>query len=209
MKRTEIPRRGRPSRSEAQIEARREGIVAAARDLFAEGGYDGVSMRKVAARANCQPSALYALFPNKRRLLHFLWQTIFTDLVRLLERVSAQSAPSDRIAALCLAYIDFWLSRPTDYRAIFLVEDLPEGDGDQHFAQSPLIAEQVAILARAVSEAKMRGEIRKGDTVEIVRVLLCCMQGVTYNLIGIPEFGWGDPVKLRAATVETVLAGLR
>lgn len=45
------PRRGRPTRSTAQIEASRDKIIQAARDLFAVQGYAGVSMRKIAAKA--------------------------------------------------------------------------------------------------------------------------------------------------------------
>ncbi|MEQ1137329.1 TetR family transcriptional regulator [Acinetobacter seifertii] len=61
-------RRGRPPRTEDQLEASRNSIIQAARDLFAIHGYEGVSMRKIAVKANCLPSTLYLLFP--RALLH-------------------------------------------------------------------------------------------------------------------------------------------
>lgn len=202
-------RRGRPPQSDERLEARRTQIVEAARDLFAAGGYDGVSMRKVAVRANCQPSALYTLFPSKRRLLHFLWESIFADLHKVLDRSYAENAAKDRLAALCLAQIDFWLARPEDYRAIFLVEDKLEEPGDQYFARSPVIAEYQGVLCRALSEAQTRGEIRAGDVSELKNVLLCCVQGVAYNLIGIPEFPWGDPARIKSIAVHAMIDGLR
>lgn len=63
------PRRGRPPRSHQQADDTRQRVIAAARALFVQDGYDGVSMRKIAQLAGCSPAALYTLFPGKRQLL--------------------------------------------------------------------------------------------------------------------------------------------
>ncbi len=202
-------RRGRPPRSAGQAEASRQRIVKAARDLFAAEGYRGVSMRKVAARAACQPSTLYALFPGKRQLLHFLWEGIFTDLSAALARAWNDHAAPDRLAALCLATIDFWLGRPDDFMAVFLVEDHPREPGDQYFAQSSPALLNLTAYRRAVTEAQERGEVRAGDPDDIKNALVCCLQGVAYNLICIPEYPWGDPAEIKRIAVQTLVGGLR
>lgn len=202
-------RRGRPPRSAAAIEASRARIVAAARDLFAAEGYDGVSMRKVATRAQCLPSTLYTLFPNKRGLLHCLWEGIFADLVAAMEQSYAASAPAGRLIALCLTNIDFWLDRPDDYRAIFLVEDRVQDSDAPYFVENPLALRLVAIIGGAVVEAQQNGEIGPGDPDAIRDALMCGVQGVAYNLIAIPEFRWGDPDRLKRMTVEALVRGLR
>lgn len=206
---SEPARRGRPPRSAAEIVASRRRIVAAARDLFAAEGYAGVSMRKIAARAGCLPSTLYALFPNKRGLLHILWESIFSDLIDLLDRIYAESPASSRLSNLCLAQIDFWLQRPEDYRAIFLVEDRIQDSDDPYFVENPMAKEALAILQRAVSEAQALGEIGAANEKDILNVLLCCIQGVVYNLVALPEFGWADPELIKTMTVRAVLQGLR
>ena len=48
---------------------RRAGILAAARDLIAEHGYDGVTMRELAARSNVALKTLYQQYDNKENLL--------------------------------------------------------------------------------------------------------------------------------------------
>ncbi len=48
---------------------RREKILAAARDLITQHGYEGVTMRELAARANVTPKTLYHQFGNKEKLL--------------------------------------------------------------------------------------------------------------------------------------------
>ena len=50
----------------------RELILEAARDLFVELGYEGVSMRKVAQRINYSPTAIYLHFADKEALFHEL-----------------------------------------------------------------------------------------------------------------------------------------
>lgn len=203
------PRRGRPPRDRKTIEASRARIVAAARDLFAAEGYDGVSMRKVAAKAGCLPSTLYTLFPGKRQLLHFLWRQIFSDLIDALDRSNVESAFQDGLASLCLAHIDFWLERPQDYRAIFLVEDQIQDSGDPYFVESDIAARYLDVMRRAIIDAQARGEIGDADPDEIRKMLLCCIQGVAYNLIAIPEYEWGDTQRLKTMTIRTMLLGLR
>lgn len=49
---------------------RREKILATARDLITRYGYEGVTMRELAEKANVTPKTLYHQFGNKERLLH-------------------------------------------------------------------------------------------------------------------------------------------
>lgn len=205
---SQTARRGRPPRSEQQLENSRQLIVAAARDLFATEGYQGVSMRKVAAKANCLPSMLYAFFPNKRTLLHFLWEGVFSDLVLLMEKVYAESPEVERLQALCLASIDFWLQRPEDYRAIFLVEDIPQTAEESYFVDSSQVLPRFNIYDKAIAEAQQRGELRAGDPNEIKNILLCTIQGLVFNLINIPEYPWGNPQRMRDETVRILIRGL-
>jgi len=53
--------------------ARRKRIVAAAMDLAAQGGYEAVQMRDVAARAKVALGTLYRYFSSKDQLLAFTW----------------------------------------------------------------------------------------------------------------------------------------
>lgn len=207
-KRPEPPRRGRPPRSSDAIESQRQHIVAAARDLFAAEGYDGVSMRKVAAKAGCLPSTLYTLFPGKRQLLHFLWGHIFAELNDALDRSAGQEAP-DGLTRLCLTHIDFWLQRPQDYRAIFLVEDRVQDSDDPYFVESAVAARYLGIMHRAIVDGQARGEIGSGNPDEIRKILLCCIQGVAYNLIAIPEYDWGDADRLKTMVIGAAILGLR
>jgi len=201
-------RRGRPPRSQKQAADSRRRIIDAARTLFAEEGYHGVSMRKIAALAECSPAALYKLFPGKRQLLLHIWGEIFAELIAGLQQCADSTEPDERLEAMCLTYLDFWLSRPDDYRAIFLIEDQPQADEDNYFVDSAGIQEGFQVLRQAVVDAQALGVLGGGSPDEKQSVLMCGMQGVAMNLITIPEYPWGDPEVIKRATVRALIAGL-
>lgn len=208
-KETKTSRRGRPPRSQEQITASRNVIIQAAKDLFAAHGYEGVSMRKIATQADCLPATLYTLFPNKRQLLHYIWENIFLDLMANLEECYKNSSESERLEKLCLAQVDFWLNRPDDCRAIFLIEDHPKNAEEYYFVDDSQAVPQLEIYTRAIIEAQERGEVRAGDPSEIKNVLLCSILGISLSLIGIPEYPWGDPNTLKSATIRALIIGLK
>ncbi len=201
-------RRGRPPRSRQQADDNRLRIIAAARTLFAQAGYDGVSMRKIAQLADCSPAALYQLFPGKRQLLLHLWGEVFTQLIEALEACYRDTPPAGRLSAMCLMLIDFWLARPDDYLAIFLVEDRPDTEEDSHFVESFDLPRRLEVLRTAIVEAQARGELRAEDPHEQQSVLLCGVQGVLMNFITIPEYPWGDRDAIKRAMIRSLLAGL-
>ncbi len=51
-----------------------------AKKIFASSGYDGVSMRRIAAKMNIVPSVLYYHFKDKNELLRVMFDSINTDL---------------------------------------------------------------------------------------------------------------------------------
>lgn len=201
-------RRGRPPRSETQLQTSRELVIEAARHLFRTEGYDGVSMRKIAKEAGCSPSAIYAFFDSKKQILHFLWEEVFRDLVVVLRHAYDRAPPPDRVKALSLAYIDFWLGRADDFRSIFLVEDRPETAADGYFVEGSAAVPDLDIFRMAIAEAQSRGEIIARDPEELKNVLLCAFHGVTLNLLTIPEYQWGSPDRIRDTTVRLLIAGM-
>jgi len=202
-------RRGRPARSEQQAETSRSLAIEAARKLFAAEGYEGVSMRKIATMAQCSPAALYTLFPSKRQLLRHIWEAVFAALVTALEHAFETAADADRLETCCLVFIDFWLQRPDDYRAIFLIEDRLQDAEDRYFVDSAEVLPRLTVFRRCIVDAQARGELRAGVPEAQQNILFCGIQGIAFNLITIPEYPWGDPDELKRQTLRALLAGLR
>jgi AcrR family transcriptional regulator len=89
----------RPGTRAAQTAARRERLLAAATQLAAEGGYDAVQMRDVAARAEVALGTLYRHYSSKDQLLlAALAEQAAVLRDRLRQRPPKGATPADRVA---------------------------------------------------------------------------------------------------------------
>ncbi|MFC3070706.1 TetR/AcrR family transcriptional regulator [Phenylobacterium soli] len=209
MSETTPRRRGRPARGAAAAEDARARIVRAARELFVQLGYQGVSMRAVAERAGCSAGALYTAFPNKRALLRHIWELAFAELLERLKAEAGHAAdPLDRLRALLLAQVSFWRANPDHFRAIFLIEDEVSAPEETYFVESSAAADQImALILEAIGSAQSAGALRPGPPAELLEVFFAGLHGVASLLITVPEFPWSDGESLPARTIDILLRG--
>jgi AcrR family transcriptional regulator len=89
----------RPGTRAAETAARRRRLLSAATELAAEGGYDAVQMRDVAARAEVALGTLYRHYSSKDQLLlAALAEQAGTLRDRLQHRPPRGVSPADRVA---------------------------------------------------------------------------------------------------------------
>ena len=84
---------GTAERRERERQELRVRILDAARELFAEQGYDAVTMREIADRIEYSPTAIYFHFKDKEALLRELCDTDFATLARRVP----EDRPASRI----------------------------------------------------------------------------------------------------------------
>ncbi len=89
-------------RTEARRAATREGIVAAARELIAHGGYSEAPVAAVAERAGVATGTVYRHFPSKADLFSEVFRTASQHEVDALSDAAA-SAPGGAAAKLAAA----------------------------------------------------------------------------------------------------------
>lgn len=166
-------------------------------------------MRRVAEQAGCAPSALYRYFPSKRALLRFIWEEVFADLSGQLHRPShASTTPLQRLGEMALIYLNFWLDRSDDFRAIFLIQDREDSETGGFFAQTSKAVQDLQVFTKAIEHAQNDGSLTQRDPLIVRDILLSALQGVLMNVITIPEYAWTDPKQLGRLTLEVVLRGL-
>jgi AcrR family transcriptional regulator len=109
------------SKQEKRSEETKKSIVAAAQRLFAEQGYDTVTMREIAKEAGCSHTTIYIYFKDKVALLNQLAMPSLLQLKQLMEEaVMAEVESSDnKIKAVSLAFIRFCLNHRNMYEIIF------------------------------------------------------------------------------------------
>lgn len=108
---------GSNERRERERLAMREQILGAARELFAERGYEAVTMREIGKRIEYSATALYNHFADKEALVRELCRRDFTDFAqRFLVAVAGSKSPVESICRVSTARPKLRARRATDRR---------------------------------------------------------------------------------------------
>ena len=90
--------------------AKRELLLRAARDEFAEQGLEGATMRGIAVRAGCTTGAIYPLFDSKEAIYaELLKQSLAALDAYVAEAVAAARTPEAQVEAACGAFLNYYL----------------------------------------------------------------------------------------------------
>ncbi|NMO02116.1 TetR/AcrR family transcriptional regulator [Gordonia sp. TBRC 11910] len=105
-------------------------IVATAREIAEQQGWDAVTTRRLADRIEYSQPVLYSHFRGKREIVGAVALQGSSELAQAVRAASAgASTPRERIVAPARAYLDFARANPAVYDAIFQL------DGGLAFAQ--------------------------------------------------------------------------
>ena len=96
-------------------ETRRK-ILDAARRMFVQQGYEGTTMRAIAAKIGYTPTAIYHHFKDKDALVAELSALDFRALTQALQRVSSLADPVARLDKMGEEYVEFGLTHPMQYQ---------------------------------------------------------------------------------------------
>jgi AcrR family transcriptional regulator len=110
----------RPQLDAAQIAAFRERLTVIATRLFAEQGFEAVTMRSVAEAMGVSPMTSYRYVADKDELLALVRTAAFRRFADTQAQVSGAEVPArERLRALGQAYVEFALREPDAYRIMF------------------------------------------------------------------------------------------
>lgn len=194
---------------------RREEILAAARAVFLEDGYEYTTIRKIAARAHVSPTALYLYFPDKERILLEICDATFARLIDEMGRIEREEPdPLRRLRHMMECYLRFGLNHPDEYRLTFMAKSLGIvglnhkmacGDPDQPGSKGP---QGFAKLLGMVRECMEAGHL-KGDDPELVAELIWAAgHGLVTLLITFPHFPWSDREAMIAGMLDMQFSGM-
>ncbi len=140
------------------VEARQR-IISVAEALFSRQGFDGTSMRHIAAEANMQPASMYYYFPSKEELLWAVWEHGGLELLaRARAAAVAGQDPWARMEALCVAHITGLLDWRKANQLLFVMppSQYPEGIRDRVIA---LRDEYEQVFASVIDTLPLRADV--------------------------------------------------
>ena len=142
--------------------APRDGVLAAAAELFTRQGYGATTTRAIAERAGLRQASMYHYFAGKEDILAALLEGTVRpslDLARaLVAHPSAEAGPEARLWALCRADVALLCGGPHNLGALYL---LPEVAAERfaafHRVRAELKAVYRELLAGTAAAAALSG----------------------------------------------------
>jgi AcrR family transcriptional regulator len=104
---------------EQQLATFRVRVVAVAMQLFAERGYEAVTMRAIADELGVSPMTPYRYFANKADIVRAVRADAYDQMAQALDQVPTDLAAQQRVFAIGRAMIAFAVQHPHAYRHMF------------------------------------------------------------------------------------------
>ena len=202
-------------------------ILEAARDLLADGGVAGLSMRQIADRVGVSATAIYHYFDGKQAIVNRVVLSAFERFGSYLNDAMASHPVGsvERLHALGEAYIRFALENDAYFRVIFSIQpksqagldDIPEGGG-YHLLRKTVAEAIKAGTIRGARDPEVHGEdigTFEHENADVVSMYLWSLAHglVTLTLCGAGQWcdceGKPNPVELLKAFSPFVNYGIR
>ncbi|HEX4824259.1 MAG TPA: TetR/AcrR family transcriptional regulator [Candidatus Polarisedimenticolaceae bacterium] len=179
----------------------RRDILDAAREAFAQDGYEGVSMRKLAEKIGCSHANLYLHFKDKEALFESLVEESFDRFADGLRKQIESAKGGDPVTLLRKAgraYVEFGVANPGVYEFAFLMRR--QGVSKPHVSYERLRS----LVQRCVDEKRFR----HANVDAASQALWAAGHGIASLLILRPTFAWSDRRKLIGQVIDSAVDGL-
>lgn len=140
------------TKQELRSEQTKRSILAAAGALFAERGFDAVTMREIAKKAGCSHTTIYIYFTDKEALLH---QLAMPPLLQLREEFrnifqAEDNPPEHNLRQICLAFIRFCLTNRNMHDIFFNVNSVRVDEAQPKLELNKVRNELFGMLTKAL-----------------------------------------------------------
>jgi AcrR family transcriptional regulator len=153
-------------------------LLTAASAEFAERGFDGTSIRDIAARAGVSLSALYHYYPGKQALLAAILDEGMDDYLDRCQSALANTtpAPADRLTALVSATVRYRAERSV--ASLILINEARALTAQDRTAYRERQREATALFATVIEEGVAAGAFRTPYPEDARRTVLAACNAV-------------------------------
>lgn len=163
-------------------------ILAAAREVFLEKGFDRSSVSEIAVKVGVVEGLVYTYYPSKRELLNAVLRGMYEPLIADLEdRFSRLHGVRSRMRFLIWRHLRVYVEEPNLSRLV--LHEVRTGPEYFQSVLHDLHVRYTAFLIRTVEEAIADGELRSDTDVELLRSMV--YGGIEHRMWG-TLFGRGS-----------------
>lgn len=176
-----------PRRTKLEQAAFYDHLVQTSLQLFAEGGYEAISMRRLAGAVSIPPMSLYRYFPTKAHLIRHVWEHILAQaFAQAHGRSQALREPLERLRHFIDAFLQYWLEHREHYWIVFSIR--PHMDGLQPLDSEDIQRPDPQHVFQAVSELLQpclpAERLSPAEQQLLTELLICKMLGYLLGAIG-------------------------
>ena len=171
---------GIKERKKRNAKKMRHRILVAAMELFARGGYDHVSMRRIAKKIEYSPAAIYRYFENKQDIMRQLCFQGFEQLLALQQRLDHISDPLIRLKEGCRGYIAFAMENQEMYTLMFATRQVIKQTDN---SEESVALESFSKLTSHICDCIQKGYFHKGDPETLALSFWAALHGLSTLLI--------------------------
>lgn len=199
------PQRTRHTRTQ-QRELHEQAVRASLR-MFEDGGYEALSMRKLASEVGVPPMSLYRYFPTKAHLIRYIWADLLLRAhnAALAAQENEAGAP-ERLAAYLDAWLQYWLDNRRHYWVVFAIRDSGRDWVDPSLTDVPCPDPWrfLAKLSELVESCAAEGRGGAGNP-HLVEALFCKTLGFLTGVIGMASLAKADVEGLKRSLVAEMV----
>jgi AcrR family transcriptional regulator len=204
---------GIAERKERQRAELREQILAAARRIVLDEGFDQLTMRKIADAIEYSPATIYLYFDNREAIGRQLCTESFEHLVSYMSRGAQVADPRARLRSIGRSYAQFGFDNPKEYRLLFMTHEAFMSELFPVFPEAHRSGKEPGqrafqFVVDTVTEAQRGGLIAAGDPYKIAEMLWTSVHGVVSLALTCPEAFETAPDELIDGVCDTLLCGL-
>ena len=175
-------------------------ILEAAKNLFADKGFEATNVRDIIHESNLSPGTFYNYFKDKDEIFEVLVRESFDQLAAALRQIGGRRGdPVQFLKRAGRKYVEFGLRNPSAYEFAFMLRR-PGGTDEPHVAYEYLRA----AVKRCIDAKRFR--VRDVDAAS--QALWAAVHGVTALLIVRPSFPWARQKTLIGRVVDSAVDGL-
>lgn len=195
----------------ARKQATRDRVLAAARELFDDIGYEAATVRMIAGRAGVATGSVFTTFANKLEILRAVMEDRLDGLYADLEKVAPhlRGSVADRLCSLMAVHYAFEMRRPKLFTAYLAANFAWIEAGGEPIITFGKNARVRSFLHEILDRAVERGEIRADADLDTFIEILISTYGFNYRMAVQNGYEADDLIQTMDRQINLMVAGIR
>jgi len=198
----------RKNREAKELKAK---IIRAVQKLFARGGYDGLSMRRIAREIDYSPTTIYRFFKNKEEILCTITRDTYRDLSEKFRAVAGDPNRTDlqKLKDLVSIYTRWGLENPDIYRLYISLARIEVRDKGIHETIGGKTYRIFGTWQALIERLSASGKIHSADPLSTVVLLWNTAEGLILNRYHNPALPWLSDREEIERMIDMIFQGIQ